>query len=117
MTNQLVSILRQMRADCMTSEAEAIRDWPEGEDRTYNAMRHLREARLQNVLGNLTEQEQYRIYSILSFAMPNDGWPDDHSSPPHVDAEAPADLQHMSPPELMCQIGCEACEGGRMREG
>ena len=59
-----------MRVDCMVAEAELIRDWPEGEDRTEYAMRHLREARLQNVLGNLTQHEQYRVFSILSFAMP-----------------------------------------------
>jgi hypothetical protein len=72
MTSKLGSILRQMRADCLIREAETIRDWPNGEERTEYAARHLREARLHNVLGSLTEREQYRIYSILSFAMPAD---------------------------------------------
>jgi hypothetical protein len=68
------------------------------------------------VLGNLTQQDQYRIYSILSFAMPTDGWADDEAPPPHDDAQAPEELPHMSAAELACEIGCEACEGGRMYE-
>ncbi len=116
MTSQLGAILRQMRADGLISEAETICRWPDGRDRTQYAMRHLRETRLQNVLGNLTEHEQYRIYSILSFAMPADACQEDESPPPHTDAEAIAELRQMPSAELACKIGCEACEGGRMFE-
>jgi hypothetical protein len=106
-----------MRVDCMVAEAETIRDWPEGEDRTDYAMRHLREARLHNVLGNLSQQEQYRIFSILSFAMPSLFFADDDALPPKSDVDARSELQKMPEAQLTCEIGCEACEGGRMLEG
>jgi hypothetical protein len=117
MPDKLGRILRQMRADCMIREAETIRDWPEGQERFEFALSHLREARLQNLLGNVTEREQYRIYSILSFAMPADAPAFDEAPPAHVDAEPPAEMQQTPPEELTCQLGCEACDaGGRMTD-
>jgi hypothetical protein len=49
--------------------------------------------------------------------MPADTPAFDEAPLAHIGAEPPAELQEMPPSELMCEIGYEACEGGRMLEG
>lgn len=77
MEEQLGSILRDMRADALVREAQAIRDYPECRERIDAAEKHVREARLQRILGNLSAEEEHRIFSLLNFAMPEDTETDD----------------------------------------
>lgn len=72
MADHLGDILRKMRADALVRESQAIRDYPASTERSEAAEKHVREARLQRILGNLTAEEEHRIFSLLSFAMPED---------------------------------------------
>ena len=70
MSETLTSVLRRHRAGALIAEAEVIRESADGADRTREAERHVREAMLQRVLGNLTAEEECRILSLLHFVMP-----------------------------------------------
>ena len=81
MAEHLSHILRKQRSDALLRQAETIRDYGDCEQHTREAETHVREAMLQRALGNLTDAEQYRIFSILSFVMPSDA-PGDDEPPP-----------------------------------
>ncbi len=77
----LAAILRTQRAEALISQAKLIRDYPESPERTREAERHVREALVQRALGNVTAQEEYRIFSLLSFVMPSDAAEDEERAP------------------------------------
>lgn len=64
--------LKQRRRESLIADAEFIRDWPVAVERINEAQKLIREAMLQCTLGHITQGDEYRIYSILSFAMPSD---------------------------------------------
>lgn len=66
----LGKILRRRRSDLLLGDAEIIRDFPEGGERSHFAEMLIREAMVQQVLGNIDQETQYRVCSILAFAMP-----------------------------------------------
>lgn len=115
MAESLSSTLRAMRADSLLRQVETIRDYAPGRERTAEAERYIREAMLQYNLGTITHEERYRIFSILSFGMPNDGWSSDEG-PPLDSQEVSADDLDIDPAfDAACFLGCPACdEGGRM---
>lgn len=51
------------------SDAEFIRDYADGEHKTEEAGRHIREATLQHALGRISMTERDRILDILAFAV------------------------------------------------
>jgi hypothetical protein len=53
-------------------QAETIRNWPIPRERQEQAEIHVRQALWERGLGRISDQTQYRIYSILSFVMPDD---------------------------------------------
>ena len=81
MAEHLSHLLRKQRSDALLRQAEAIRDYPDCEERIQEAETHVREAMLQRALGNLSDAERYRIFSILSFVMPSDA-PGENEPPP-----------------------------------
>ncbi len=117
MAESLSHLLRNQRAQALLSQARTIRDYPECEERTREAGAHVREAMLQRVLGNLTDREQHRVFSILAFAMPLDA-PTDDERPPIDTFELPPPQPSEPPPgDLASFSGCPACDtGGRMTE-
>jgi hypothetical protein len=66
----LAAVLRRHRVNALIAEAEIIRDFPDGDERTCHAETHIREAMYQKVIGNITAEEQRRIFSILHLVMP-----------------------------------------------
>ncbi len=119
MPENLASVLHNQRIASLIGQAETIAGWPNGSQREEYAKRHVREARLLRVLGNISQQEEYQIFTILSFVMDmdaaaiNEHCPDNRLEPPppppEPDAQAEADLA--------CYLGCPACDdGGRMRD-
>ena len=70
--SRLSAILRQRRVDALFADAEVIRDYLEGPERTEQAELLIREAMYKRAVARLTHEEAYRVFSILSFAMPSD---------------------------------------------
>ncbi len=66
----LRSLLRDRHAQHFLADAELIRDYPDGPDRTAEAERHVRQAMLDFTLGAITDEERGKIFDILSFAIP-----------------------------------------------
>ena len=72
MSDSLKSILRQSYLEFVISQAESIRDFHDSDERTQLAETHVREAMIMQQLGRITQDDTYRIFSILSFVMPSD---------------------------------------------
>jgi hypothetical protein len=79
----LAAILRTKRAEALIAQAQIIRHYPDDSDRIEEAGKHIRETTLQRALGVITAEEEYRIFSILCFAMPKDA-PADGDEPPSL---------------------------------
>lgn len=69
------SLAQVLQAQCeraMIRQAETIRDWSIAHERQEQAEIHVRSALRERGLGRISDETQYCVYSILSFAMPND---------------------------------------------
>jgi hypothetical protein len=119
MTESLDVMLRRMQFQSLTREAETIRDYRPGTKRDEAAWKYLRQTRLDRMVGKITHEQEFRIFSILSFAMPADAPAVGESAPLGPNEEPPAeDEQDMAiPHDVACYMGCEACDsGGRMTD-
>ena len=115
MPNRLSATLREMRATSLVRQAETIRDYPAGPERIVEAETYIREAMLQCILGNITQEDKYRVFSILHFAMPSDAPSAQEHPPVNPDDNPPAEPEEQIPFDAACFLGCPACdEGGRM---
>lgn len=72
----------------MLSDAELIRDYPEGDERMAEAARQIRAAMLEHTLGRISFEEQKQIIDILAFALPKPDPPKKSRSLP-PDGESP----------------------------
>lgn len=63
--------LKHRRRESLLADAEFIRDGPEHGERIAVAQAFIREAMFQCALGHITQSDEHRIFSILSFAMPD----------------------------------------------
>jgi hypothetical protein len=119
MTESLGDTLRRMQVQSLTREAETIRDYRPGPERDKAAWKYLRQTRLDRMVGKITQEQEFRIFSILSFAMPADAPAVGESAPVDPNEEPPADAEEeiVIPHDVACHIGCEACDtGGRMTD-
>jgi hypothetical protein len=119
MPGSLDDTLRRMQFQSLIREAKTIREYRPGRERDDAAWKYLRQTRLDRMVGKITQEQEFRIFSIFSFAMPADA-PAVGESPaldpneePTVDAEEETAIPH----DVACHIGCEACDsGGRMTD-
>jgi len=70
MPDSLAARLRTIHVDHLIRSAEAIRDWPNRAERIEQAIRHIRQAMFLCAVGKITQVEESRVFSLLSFAMP-----------------------------------------------
>jgi hypothetical protein len=89
----LTQVLQAQHERAMIRQAEIIRDWPIRRERQEHAEIHVRSALWERGLGRIGDETQYRVYSILSFAMPNDAAVENGPAPlaelePETDIEA-----------------------------
>ena len=70
MSPSLAARLHVLRMQGLLTAAETIRDWPAGEERIEFARRHIREAMLLGTIGRISQAEESRIFTLLTFAMP-----------------------------------------------
>jgi hypothetical protein len=68
----LTQILQSQHERAIIRQAETIRDWPIARERQEQAEIQVRSVLWDRGLGRISNETQYRVYSILSFALPND---------------------------------------------
>jgi hypothetical protein len=91
--DSLAQALQAQHERAMIRQAETIRDWPIARERQDYAEIQVRSALWERGLGRISDETQYRVYSILSFAMPNDAAIENGPTPleelePETDIEA-----------------------------
>ena len=70
MPESLACLLRRRREQHLIADAEVVRDHPDSAQRLDFGRRLVRESMLQCVLGNISQETENRVFTILSFAMP-----------------------------------------------
>jgi hypothetical protein len=91
-------------------QAETIRDWPIPRERDEQAEIHVRLALWERGLGRISDETQYRVYSILSLVMPDDGAFAD-APKPLVELEKEPDIEGAYYEQLARQ-SCSECGDG-----
>ncbi len=106
----LSQALQAQHEAAMIRQAEIIRDWPIIRDRHEQAMIHVRQTLWERGLGRISDETQYRVYSILSFVMPDDAAFDDEPVPlAELEREAAVETAFY---EQLAQRGCPECGDG-----
>jgi hypothetical protein len=70
--HSLSQALEELHEATLVRQAETIRDWPIPRERREQAEIHVRLALWERGLGRISDETQFRVYSILSFVMPED---------------------------------------------
>lgn len=70
----LEAVLHCHRFAAVLDQAVVIRDWPCGSERDEEAAKLIRHALVLCTLGQISQAEESQVFTILSFAMPNDAW-------------------------------------------
>jgi hypothetical protein len=68
----LAQALQEQHEAAVIRQAEMIRDWRAGPERTKQAETYVRSVLWEQSIGRVGQATQYRVYSILSFVMPAD---------------------------------------------
>lgn len=106
----LAEALQSQHETAMILQAETIRDWPMTRERTAQAEIHVRTALWERGLDRISDETQYRIYSMLSFAMPNDdAYASETKSLPELEKEANAETAYY---EQLERQSCPECGDG-----
>jgi hypothetical protein len=73
MPGELLSeVLGKQYERMLVRQAETIRDWPTGRERIEQAQIHVRTALLDQLRRQITQSTLSRVYSILSYVMPDE---------------------------------------------
>ncbi len=64
-------VLTERRQANLITDARVVASYPESVERTHHAELLIREAMLMRTLGSIDHATQYRVFSILAFAMPD----------------------------------------------
>ena len=67
---KLSYVLKERRKANLITDAHVIASYPESEQRRHHAVTLIRETMLMATLGTIDHSVQYRVFSILAFAMP-----------------------------------------------
>lgn len=102
----LSQALRQRHEAALIEQAETIHRWPIGRERHEQAIIHIRSTLWERGLGRISDETQYRVYSILNFALPDEAAFENEPAPlpelePETDIEAAyyEQLERQSCPE------------------
>ena len=63
-------VLKERRQANLITDAHVIASYPDSEQRRHHAVTLIRETMLMATLGHIDHSTQYRVFSILAFAMP-----------------------------------------------
>lgn len=93
----------------MVRLAEIIRDWEPGTERDHSAEIFVRQA-LFETPARISQATQYRIYSLLSFVMPDDAtYVEEETPEPVLDKQAEMARLYQ---EQLDQRSCPECGDG-----
>ena len=106
----LAQALQAQHEAAIIRQAETIRDWPVPRERRVHAEIHVRLALWDRGLRRIGDLTQYRVYSILSFAMPDDA-AFKNESPPLAELERETDIEAVYYEQLARQ-SCPECGDG-----
>lgn len=106
----LAQALRNELEASIVRQSETIRDWPPGQERDGQAAIHVRLALWEQGRGRISSATQRRIYSILSFVMPEDV-PSKDEPAPLAELEREADVEAAYYEQLKRQ-SCPECGDG-----
>jgi hypothetical protein len=81
MTETLGEVLRRFRIETLVRQAEIIRDFSDGEERTKEAAKLIYTVMYEHALGRLTPSEKSRILEIVDFARDYHAPPQDAAPP------------------------------------
>ena len=105
----LAQALRENYEHHLLAQAQLIRDWPEGPERTAAAESHVRLALFESGI-RIDESTRYRIYSLLSFVMPEGAcWADEPTPDTVLSDQAAWELEHQ---RQLQQRSCPECGDG-----
>ena len=94
----------------LVRQAETIRDWPVGRERTEQAQVHVRTALLDQMRRQVSQATLTRCYSILSFVMPKAAAHEGESTPlPELEREADIETTYYQQLERQ---SCPECGDG-----
>lgn len=109
-TTSLKEALQAQHEAALIRQAEMIRNWPIPLERQEEAEIHVRQALWERGLGRISDQTQYRVYSILSFVMPDDGALADEATPfPELQKESDMEAAFY---EQLERQSCPECGDG-----
>jgi hypothetical protein len=77
----LSQALQAQHEAALVHQAETIRNWPIPRERREQAEIHVRLALWERGIGRISDETQFRVYSILSFVMPDDAAFADETAP------------------------------------
>jgi hypothetical protein len=106
----LAQALQAQHERAMIRQAETIRDWQIVRERQEQAEIHVRSTLWERGLGRISDETQYHVYSILSFAMPNDA-PIENGPAPLAELELESDIEAAYYEQLDRQ-SCPECGDG-----
>jgi hypothetical protein len=107
----LAQAVRNQREAALIHQAETIRDWRPGRERTEQAMIHVRLALWEQGIGRISSETQHRIYSVLNFVMPADATFVDEPTPmAELEPEADSEAAYY---EQLERQSCPDCGDGR----
>jgi hypothetical protein len=106
----LAQALRQEHELAIVRQAELIRDWPPEPQRCEQAEIHVRLALWEQGIGRISQAAQRRVYSILSFVMPDDAaFPEEQTPLDTLQSEAEWQRAYN---EQIEQRSCPECGDG-----
>jgi len=106
----LSQALRQEHELTLVRQAELIRDWPPEPQRCEQAEIHVRLALWEQGIGRISRTAQHRVYSILSFVMPDDAeFPDEKAPLNQLDRETDVEAAYHKQLE---RRSCPECGDG-----
>jgi hypothetical protein len=106
----LSQALQAQHEAALIRQAELICNWPIPRERQEQAEIHVRQALWERGLGRISNETQYRVYSILSFVMPDDAAFADEATP-LAELEKEADMEAAYFEQLERQ-SCPECGDG-----
>ena len=88
----LSATLRQHRIESLVTQAEIVRDWEEGSERTEQATILIHEVMRAHMLGQMGYDVQTKLFSMLSFAMPSDYYVEQETDTPSTAASSSVEM-------------------------
>lgn len=68
--SSLPAALAKERKESLLKQAKIVRDWEDGPERAEQAKSLIRQALVEWAMGKISQETEFKLYTILNFAMP-----------------------------------------------